>query len=116
MKITTEEPPAAGDALACGPLWLSPREMCEARVRGRRVPLSLVRLRLLESLIRAGGRVVTRAELYREACGDALREGSRAIDVHIARIRRALGPLGRFILTVPGLGYRLDIVALSKHA
>jgi DNA-binding response OmpR family regulator len=114
VNITAEDPPAAADALACGPLWMSPAEMCEVRVRGRPVRLSLVRLRMLAALLRAGGRVLSRPDLYREVCGETLPDGSRAIDVHIARIRKVLGPLGRMIVTVPGMGYRLDIVALSK--
>lgn len=110
----TDAPPAPSDALACGPLWVSPGEMCEARVRGRRVALSVVRLRVLAALLRAGGRVLTRAQLYREACREPMPARSRAIDVHIVRIRKVLGPLGRFILTVPGIGYRVDMEGLGR--
>lgn len=104
----------ASDAIRCGPLWVSPGEMYEARLRGRRLGLSIVRLRILAELLRAGGRVVSRSDLYTRAAGEAPPRRSRAIDVHIARIRKALGPFGRFILTVPGIGYRADVVGLRR--
>lgn len=107
-------PVLADDAVSCGPIWVSPGEMCEARAGGERVALSGARLRLLATLLRARGKVVTRDELYREARGGDLPGRSRAIDVHIARIRKALGPFGRAIVSVPGIGYRIDVIELQR--
>lgn len=109
------EPPAAADAVACGPLWVSPGEMCEVRVFGRRVAMSVPRQRMLAALIRAGGRVISREDLYAESGAGPLPPGSRAVDVHVARMRRALGPAGRHILGVPGAGYRLDVTTLASE-
>lgn len=103
------------DALRCGPVWVSPAEVCEARVDGVPVRLSAARLRVLARLLRARGRVVARAELYRDAAGGPMPPGSRAVDVHIARVRRALGEYGRFIVSVPGVGYRLDVESLRRR-
>ncbi|MBI4728576.1 MAG: winged helix-turn-helix domain-containing protein [Acidobacteria bacterium] len=105
---------APGDAVVCGPLWVSAGEMCEVRVRGRRVAMSVPRQRLLARLLRAQGRVVCREDLYRDLAGGPLPEGSRAVDVHVARIRRALGPLGRHVVAVRHVGYRIDVAALLR--
>jgi DNA-binding response OmpR family regulator len=90
--------------------------MCEVRIRGAAVPMSLPRLQMLAHLIRAGGRVVPREELYRYRGTGLLPPRSRAIDVHMVRIRQALGDLGRFIVAVPRRGYRIDVFGLSQLA
>lgn len=107
-------PEAPVDAVACGPVWVSSEEMCEVRVRGRPVPMSLPRQRILARLLVANGRIVTRDELYELASQEPLPAGSRAVDVQVARIRRSLGGLGRHLMAVPGRGYRIDVVGLSR--
>ena len=63
---------------------------------------------LLSHLYRSAHRVVTREELLSTVWGaDAVRDGSRTIDVHVRRLREKLG-LQHVITTVRGLGYRFD--------
>jgi DNA-binding response OmpR family regulator len=62
----------------------------------------------------AGGRIVTRDELYERSGGGVLRPGSRTIDVHVALIRRSLGSLGRYLIAVPERGYRIDVIGLES--
>lgn len=95
-------------------MWISPEEMCELRIRGKRVSMSLTHLRMLAHLIRAEGKVVQRAELYRHATDHRAGPESRTVDVQIHRIRRALGVLGRYVISVPGRGYRMDVLGLSQ--
>ena len=104
----------AADAMTCGPLWISPDEMCEVRIRGRRVPMSLCHLRMLACLLEARGRVISREELYRSSGAADLPEGSRRVDVHVTRIRQSLGVLGRHLVAVRRRGYRLDTASLSR--
>jgi DNA-binding response OmpR family regulator len=104
----------AADALSCGPLWISPDEMCEVRVGGRRVPMSLCHLRMLACLLEARGRVISRQELYRASGAADLPEGSRRVDVHVTRIRQSLGVLGQYLVAVRRRGYRLDTPGLSR--
>ena len=106
----------AADALACGPLWISPNEMCEVRIGGRRVAMSLCHLKMLACLLEARGRVVSREELYRASGAADLPEGSRRVDVHVTRIRQSLGILGRYLVAVRRRGYRLDTAALARLA
>jgi DNA-binding response OmpR family regulator len=90
--------------------------MCEVRVGGRRVAMPVAHMRMLVALLSAGGRVLSREELY-EACGSGrLPPGSRRVDVNVARLRRELGPAGKFLLTVRARGYRLDAEGLARAA
>ena len=66
-------------------------------------------LALLCCLAREPGRVVTKAELLR-SCWDPGDAGahSRTLERHAARLRRRLGRHGQMLVTVWGVGYRLD--------
>jgi rhodanese-related sulfurtransferase/DNA-binding winged helix-turn-helix (wHTH) protein len=73
------------------------------------LPVALTRLeyRLMDELLRANGRVVSRDEL-RSAIGDWPGSRSRSVDLHIHRIRRKLGPsAARLLATEWGVGFRL---------
>jgi DNA-binding response OmpR family regulator len=87
------------------------REVCHG---GRdRVPLSEMEADILQRLASHPGRVVTREELL--ACVWGLRDGgveTRAIDMHITRLRQKLtsgstDPAFEWIVTVRGKGYML---------
>lgn len=74
--------------------------------------LTAAQKRVLAALIRRNGRLATRRELYEEAFGRYLVDGSRAIDQHIAKIRAVLG--SGCIVTVGKVGYRLDPSVFSQ--
>jgi DNA-binding response OmpR family regulator len=112
--MSSEAVPAATDAVVCGPVWLSPDEMCELRLRGKPVRLPVSSLYVLAYLIRAEGRIVSREDLQRETPGRRIAGGLRAVDIRIFRIRRALGSLARYLVAVPGRGYRIDVVGLAR--
>ncbi|MBQ2259523.1 MAG: response regulator transcription factor [Spirochaetales bacterium] len=61
---------------------------------------------ILLALIKAEGRVLTRAQIMEAIKGDDKAATERSIDVQIASIRKKLGPLGQSIATVWGIGYR----------
>lgn len=76
-------------------------------VRGARVQLDARLFELLEALMRASGRVLSRAYLLETTWGMSPEARTRAIDVAISRLRKALGPrAGRWIETVERIGYR----------
>ena len=64
---------------------------------------------LLRCLASAPGRVFTKAELL-STCWDAgaCSSSSRTLERHAARLRRRLGRRGSMLVTVWGIGYRLD--------
>lgn len=74
------------------------------------VDVSLRDIEVISFLARTPGRVVSRADLLREVWGysrpDAIE--TRCVDMHIAKLRKKLRPLGAEpIDTVRGAGYRL---------
>lgn len=80
-------------------------------VEGKAVALTAKEFGLLRMLLHGKGRVLTRSAL-REVAWQGGREqdfDSRTLDVHIGRLRRKLGPAGRYILTVRGVGYRFAV-------
>ncbi len=80
----------------------------EVTVKGDPIKLTLTEFRLLVSLIRSRGKVLSRADLMYNAMGPDVLVTTRTIDVHVAAIRKKLGPIGERIRTVRGVGYLLD--------
>jgi DNA-binding response OmpR family regulator len=80
------------------------------RVDGEPVDLTTREFALLASLIAAGGRVVRRATLLKDAWGleHGYELGARTVDVHVARLRQKLGSQADRLVTVKGIGYRFD--------
>jgi two-component system KDP operon response regulator KdpE len=81
------------------------------RRNGERVEVTRTEFRLLYALMQRRGVVVSRAELANEVWGPDVQLRSRAIDTHIARLRRKIedDPAHpRHIHTAPYLGYRFD--------
>lgn len=63
---------------------------------------------LLAWLVERPGRAVSRAQLVTHTLSGEAGASERAVDPHISRLRKKLGPEGRCIHTVWGIGYRCD--------
>jgi two-component system phosphate regulon response regulator PhoB len=63
--------------------------------------------RLLHYLMKHPGRVHSREQLLDKVWGDHVFIEERTVDVHIKRLRQALGAAGAMVETVRGAGYRL---------
>lgn len=77
---------------------------------GEPVRLTPIEYKLLTALARNAGRVVTHAQLIREVWGRHGAEDNTYLRIHTQHLREKLkdDPLNpRFILTEPGVGYRL---------
>jgi DNA-binding response OmpR family regulator len=75
-------------------------------VEGRAIRLTRREFELLRYLVENRNRVLSRDRLLERVWGyDRLIE-TRSVDVHVGRLRGKLGPVGRQIETVVGLGYR----------
>jgi DNA-binding response OmpR family regulator len=79
--------------------------------KGRRLRLTSKEFELLRELLDAKGRVVRREALFARVWGHRTGVGvtSRTLDVHIRRLRKLLEDDGPNILTVRGVGYRMDL-------
>jgi two-component system, OmpR family, phosphate regulon response regulator PhoB len=62
---------------------------------------------LLGLLMERSGRVQTREQLLNDVWDMDSEIGPRAVDRHVCYLRAKLGPLGRYIETIPSTGYRL---------
>ena len=93
------------------------RERHTVTVDGANVPLTPKEFDLLQVLIEAAGRVLSREHLLTRVWGYAHADEiqSRTVDVHVRRLRAKLGSSGQRVATVTGVGYRFDHVAESDR-
>lgn len=116
VLIRRAPPPGAIETASAGPIELDPRGE-EAFMNGESLDLSVTEYRLLESLVSAGGRTVTREELLRRVWGMQAGD-TRTLDVHIFRLRRKIEKnpeRPEFLRTVRGRGYRLAVPARGQN-
>ena len=100
--------PADEGVLVCGPLQLDLRAR-RARVAEHDLELTAAELRILEMLVRADTRTVTREELMLQALGRRLLPTDRSLDTHVSNLRRKLARYTArvSVQSVRGAGYAL---------
>lgn len=106
---THDQNPGPSRSFQVGDLHLD----CAARRatrQGRTIVLAYRETLILEKLMRHSGEVVSRMMLLESAWGYEFDPNDNVIDKHIYRLRRKLdeGFDHSLILTIPGVGYRLD--------
>jgi two-component system KDP operon response regulator KdpE len=77
---------------------------------GREVHLTPIEYRLLSVLVRHAGKVLTHRQLLKEVWGPSHIEHAHYLRIYMAQLRRKLeedAAQPRFLLTEPGVGYRL---------
>lgn len=76
---------------------------------GVRVQLTLKEFELLHTFMTNPGRAFTREQLLSSVwCEDFMGE-TRTVDVHVGTLRQKLGGCGKYIRTVRGVGYKLEV-------
>jgi len=103
----TEVSPAT---LEAGPVRMDV-ERHVVTVNGDTVSLPLKEFELLEILLRNAGRVLTRVQLIDRIWGADYVGDTKTLDVHVKRLRSKIEPdpgAPRFLVTVRGLGYKLE--------
>lgn len=89
----------------------------EVVVNGTPVKLKTREFALLAALARNLGRVLTRDQLLDSAWPDAGRvDDDRTVDVHVRRVRLALGAAASLVETIHGVGYKLAKAPVSPVA
>jgi two-component system alkaline phosphatase synthesis response regulator PhoP len=76
------------------------------RKKDKYIPITLSEFGILRRLLMNRGRVLTRSQLLDDVQNDDAFIIDRNIDVHIASLRKKLGPNFQWIETVRGIGYR----------
>jgi DNA-binding response OmpR family regulator len=98
----------SGEVLVAGDLEIRPQDGL-VLAAGRALTLSVREFGLLVALVRRGGGIVSRSELYALVWGAPLRD--RSIDVYVHKLRVKLEsalPGWSFIHTHVGFGYRFS--------
>lgn len=101
--------------LVAGPLNLD-LEQRWVRYHNRQISLTPRLVTLLKVLMEHAGEVIDREELFKLVWDTAYTGDTRTLDVHISWLRQALEEdprHPRFVKTVRGVGYRLDIESSS---
>jgi two-component system phosphate regulon response regulator PhoB len=76
------------------------------RLKGKEIVLTATEFKLLHRLARRPGRAFSRDQLLSEVWGYGGEIETRTVDTHMKRLRGKLGPVGDWIQTVRGVGYR----------
>jgi two-component system phosphate regulon response regulator PhoB len=75
--------------------------------QGQSLKVGPTEFKLLNFLMKHSERVHSRAQLLDKVWGDHVFIEERTVDVHVKRLREALGSAGAMVETVRGAGYRL---------
>ena len=99
----------AEEVLNCGDLTLDIGS-CSLTINGAPIELTSVEFRMMEMLMRSPGKVFTKQQIYEYAWGDEFIIADNNIMVAISKLRTKLDEdPSRYIKTLRGLGYRLEI-------
>jgi len=104
-------PEPMGEAVTIGALTLDPTTH---RVSYAGLPLKLgpTEFKLLHFFMGSAERVHSRAQLLDKVWGDHVYIEERTVDVHVKRLREAMGAAGTMVETIRGAGYRLTATPL----
>jgi len=92
--------------LSVGPVKIVPSAR-EVIANGKTVDLTSGEYEILMALVKAAGSILSRKQLKKELGESAKGQRTRIVDVHIASIRKKLGPAKNIIKTVHARGYRI---------
>jgi two-component system alkaline phosphatase synthesis response regulator PhoP len=76
---------------------------------GIRVQLTLKEFELLHTFMTNPGRAFTREQLLSSVWSEDFMGETRTVDVHVGTLRQKLGACGKYIRTVRGVGYKLEV-------
>jgi phosphate regulon transcriptional regulator PhoB len=107
--LRRSRPDHATRVVSVGPVALDPARHA-VTVHGQAVELTPKEFVLLQTLLEAAGRVLSREYLLNHVWGYARADEieSRTVDVHVRRLRAKLGDAGSRIATVKSVGYRFE--------
>ena len=80
----------------------------EVHVDSSPIELTALEFRLLRELVDKRGRVQSRDSLLSEVWGYSSDVTTRTVDTHIKRLREKLGPMGKYVQTIRGVGYKFS--------
>ena len=78
----------------------------EVHVDDTKINLTALEFRLLRQLVDTRGRVQSRDQLLSDVWGYSSEVTTRTVDTHVKRLREKLGPMGKYVQTIRGVGYK----------
>ena len=78
----------------------------EVHVDDTKINLTALEFRLLRQLVDTRGRVQSRDQLLSDVWGYSAEVTTRTVDTHVKRLREKLGPIGKYVQTIRGVGYK----------
>lgn len=111
LRRIAQPPNGTAPCFQAGPLAV---DFAQRRVRldGKEVALTPTEYDLLKVFITHRSKVLTRQDLLRQLWGACTHERIHNLHVYIAQLRQKIEPVPqdrRFILTIPGVGYRFAV-------
>lgn len=106
-------PESVSDAVKVGELVLDAGTH-RISYQGQDLKLGPTEFKLLNYLMKHAERVHSRSALLDKVWGDHVFIEERTVDVHVKRLREALGAAGCMVETVRGAGYRLTGLAATQ--
>ncbi|MEN3188499.1 MAG: response regulator transcription factor [Atribacterota bacterium] len=107
LERLTEKIVEHGRIYRMGDLVLNGDELT-LRVNQDTVDLSFREFKIMELLMRNPRRVFSREMILNRVWGEENFVSDRIVDVYITNLRKKLGEMGSFIVTVRGVGYRFE--------
>jgi two-component system phosphate regulon response regulator PhoB len=113
--LRRRSPESSSDIIAVGELVL---DAATHRISFKNQDLKLgpTEFKLLHYFMKHVERVHSRSSLLDKVWGDHVFIEERTVDVHVKRLREALGAAGSMVETVRGSGYRLTALAVTSGA
>ena len=106
-------PESVNDSVTVGPLMLDAGTH-RISYQSQDIKLGPTEFKLLHYLMKHAERVHSRSALLDKVWGDHVFIEERTVDVHVKRLREALGAAGTMVETVRGAGYRLTAMAAKS--
>lgn len=108
-------PEQAGGVVSVGALSLD-ASTYRVSFNAQMLKLGPTEFKLLQYLMSHAERVHSRSQLLDQVWGDHVFIEERTVDVHVKRLREALGAAGHMIETVRGAGYRLTAQSVQASS
>ncbi len=108
-------PESVGDSVTVGSLML---DAATHRIlfHDQELKLGPTEFKLLHYMMKHAERVHSRSTLLDKVWGDHVFIEERTVDVHVKRLREALGAAGSMVETVRGAGYRLTALVTAAQS
>jgi two-component system phosphate regulon response regulator PhoB/two-component system alkaline phosphatase synthesis response regulator PhoP len=95
------------EAVEIGPIKMDLNKH-EVLVKGKKVELTATEFRILQILSSKKEHVLSREQILDNLWGNEKVVVDRTIDVHIKHLREKLGPAGKMIKNIRGVGYKIE--------